>query len=475
MVKTYSNFGYDGCIVDIDVVLRSGIPAMDIIGLADTEVAEGRETVKEAIVNSGFKLPSERVILSLSPCDMKKDKDSLAATALAIMLANEGVDVPDVLVMGRLTETGELNFCAGIYAACEKAKEEGIKYAILPECVEASLVEGMTVKVVHNLAEARVAVDTILKPQVACDIKFSEIDDCDSSLDDYEGYDALKRAMLVAACGGHHMTAISLPDSGEEQLMQHFDQLLPELLPDEKKEVYKIASIAGLLSMIADGKRPFVMPHSSASIEGMCGGGIKCMPGAMSRAHRGVLFLRDALEFKTSVLHMLRVPLESNSITLSRAGRATTFPARFQLLMTASPCPCGNYGSSRPCLCSVRSIEGYWKRLGGTLFDRVPIRVVDSSGDNDSSLSLKEMRETVARTWKKQLSRQGCLNHYIDKSVIDEMVNKYSKLFPEGMSSRGMYETVKVARTLADIDDRDSVEEKDIIKSLSLRGKLPTE
>lgn len=476
MLKTYANFGYEGSLVTVEVDLRSGAPAVDIVGLADAAVAAGRETVKAAIVNSGLKLPSERILLSLSPADMKKDDGCLAATALAIVLAGEGVTTPDILVVGRLSDDGKLSYCPGIYAACETAKEQGIKYAILPDCTESALIEGMTVRIVHNLAEARIAVDAFKAPTpTGYDIRFEELDEDDDSLDEAQGYAALKQAMLVAACGGHHMLTVCRYDSVETWLMQHFGQLLPQLRPEEKKEVYRIHSVGGLLNDYIPVNRPFIAPHPSISIEGTCGGGVDCRPGAISYAHSGALFLRGAQEFKGSVLQMLRVPLISDSIVLSRAGRSTMFPARFQLLMTAQSCPCGNFGTDRPCLCSMKEILSYWRKLGEPLLSRVAIRVTDSGKDKGDFMTLKEMRAVVERAWKAQLSRQGFLNEYIGSDVTGKIVDKYSRCFPEGMPKRFMHETAKVARTLADMEGRETVEEKDVLKALSLHGKLPTD
>ena len=476
MIKTYANFGYEGQLVDVEVDLRSGIPACDIVGLADAEVAAGRETVKAAVVNSGFKFPSERVLLSLSPADVKKNADCLAATALAVVLASEGAEAPDILVMGRLDDKGKLNYCPGIFAACETAKEQGIKYAILPDCTESALVKGMEAVLVKNLHEARTAVDAFKAPTVPeYDIRFEELDDDDDSLDDEKGYGALKKAMLVAACGGHHMLTVCRYDSVETWLMQHFNLLLPQLRPDEKKEVYRIHSVGGVLNNIIPVNRPFVVPHPTASIEGMCGGGVNCRPGAISMAHSGALFLRGAEEFRGACLQMLRVPLESNSIVLSRAGRSTMFPARFQLLMTAQSCPCGNFGTDKACLCSMKEILRYWRKLGNPLLDRVAIRVVDSGKGKGDFMTLKEMRAVVERAWKAQLLRQGYLNEYLGKDVTEKIVNQYSKLFPEGMPIRCMHETAKVARTLADMEGRESVEEKDVLEALSLHGKLPSD
>lgn len=476
MIKTYANFGYEGQLVDVEVDLRSGVPAVDILGLADAEVAAGRETVKAAVLNSGFKFPSERVLLSLSPADVKKNADCLAATALAVVLASEGVDVPDVLVMGRLSDDGKLSYCPGIYAACETAKEQGIKYAILPDCTESALVKGMEAVLVKNLHEARIAVDAFKAPTVPeYDIRFEELDDDDDSLDDAHDYGALKKAMLVAACGGHHMLTVCKYDSVETWLMQHFNLLLPQLRPEERKEVYRIHSVGGALNNIIPVNRPFVVPHPTASIEGMCGGGVNCRPGAISMAHSGALFLRGAQEFRGACLQMLRVPLESNSIVLSRAGRSTMFPARFQLLMTAQGCPCGNFGTDKACLCSMKEILRYWQKLGNPLLDRVAIRVVDSGKGKGDFMTLKEMRAVVERAWKAQLLRQGYLNEYIGRDVTEKIVDQYSRLFPEGMPIRCMHETAKVARTLADMEGRESVEEKDVLEALSLHGKLPSD
>lgn len=473
MIKTYANFGYEGQLVDVEIDLRSGIDAMDIVGLADATVARDRETIKKAIKAQGFKLPDERILISLSPADMKKDDGCLAATALATVLAGEGVVTPDILVMGRLSDDGKLSYCPGIYAACETAKEQGIKYAILPDCAESALIEGMTVRIVHNLAEARIAVDAFKAPTVPeYDLQFEELDDDDDSLDDAHDYGALKKAMLVAACGGHHMLTVCKYDSVETWLMQHFNLLLPQLRPEEKKEVYRIHSVGGALNYIIPVNRPFVVPHPTASIEGTCGGGPNCRPGTISMAHSGVLFLRGAQEFRSSVLQMLRVPLESNSIVLSRAGRATMFPARFQLLMTAQSCPCGNFGTGMPCFCSAKALGMYWRKIGKPLLDRVAIRVTDSGKGKGDYMPLKEMREVVERAWKAQLNRQGFLNEYIGRDATEKIVDQHSKLFPEGLSIREMHETAKVARTLADMEGRETVEEADVIGALSLHDSL---
>ena len=475
MIKTYANFGYEGQLVDVEIDLRSGIPACDIIGLADAEVAAGRETVKAAILNSRFKFPDERILVSLSPADVRKNADCLAATALAVVLASESVTSPDVLVMGRLSEDGKFSYCPGIYAACETAKEQGIKYAILPDCAESALIEGMTVRIVHNLAEARIAVDAFNAPTVPeYDIRFEELDDDDDSLDDEKGYGALKEAMLVAACGGHHMLTVCRYDSVETWLMQHFDLLLPELRPDEEKEVYRIRSVDGTLNYTIPVNRPFVTPHPTASIEGMCGGGVNCRPGAISMAHSGALFLRGAEGFRSACLQMLRVPLECGSITLSRAGRATTYPAKFQLLMTAPSCPCGNYGTDNACLCSKEAIDRYWRKFGAPLLDRVPIRVVNSGKDR-RFMSLKEMREVIRQAWRAQLDRQGCLNQYLGIDATEKILSAFTKNLPEDFTERARHETAKVARTIADMEGRECVTEDDFIKALSLRGNIPAD
>ncbi|MDE5898478.1 MAG: ATP-binding protein, partial [Treponemataceae bacterium] len=333
----------------------------------------------------------------------------------------------------------------------------------------------------------------VLFPTVAEDGEFGDI----------VGQKALVRALQLAAAGGHNLIAVGAPGCGKTMALQKFPALLPVLTPEEAQPVTRILSLAGLLPPSEPLVRipPFRMPHQTASIEGMCGGGPQCRPGEISLAHNGVLFLDEAAEFKTSVLQMLRVPMESGSVTLCRAGRSTVFPANFQLLMAANPCPCGNYGSeAKLCLCSARSIELYWKKFSAPLLDRIDIRVSvenengagrrsDSHGFRSSAeagaflerrdcrLTTAALREEVARAVFMQRTRQGkrnaklsagevaehCALYGAAEQALDAAVGRY------GLSPRAVSSCRKVARTAADMAGRTDISAADIREAVFFR------
>ena len=321
------------------------------------------------------------------------------------------------------------------------------------------------------------------------EIYFSDINKNDEvSLDSIKGHNGLKYSMAVAVAGRHNILAYGGPGCGKTMVLQHLPELMPKLLPEESKSVTRIHSIAGLLRPEEGFKtvRPFRMPHQTASIEGICGGGPSCRPGEISLAHNGVLFLNEAAEFRSSVLQMLRIPLETGNITLSRAGRTTVYPARFQLAMTTNLCPCGNYGSpDKVCLCSMKSVEMYWKKFSASLLDRVGIRFDCNAEYSSGSFSLEELRKIIKTAWEVQYKRQGKLNQDLKidevnalkisefaKKVLNEATEKY------GYSPRGISNILKIARTLQDmrgIDDRASPEIDDIAMRSAIRfhGKLP--
>ncbi len=291
-------------------------------------------------------------------------------------------------------------------------------------------------------------------------------------LKDVSGQPYLLRGLQIAAAGGHNLLAFGPPGCGKTLALQRFGGLLPLLTLEESQPVTRIYSLAGILPSSDSLIRvpPFRMPHQTTTIEGMCGGGPLCKPGEISLAHNGVLFLDEASEFRTSVLQMLRVPLESGKVTLCRAGRSTTYPASFQLLLAANPCPCGNFGSKdRICLCSMRSVELYWKKISGPLLDRIDMRIrVESdsctdgkiTGENIKKTATSALRPAIAKAVRIQRDRQGkrnamlsvsevtevcCLSHET-KKILDTAAAEYS------FSPRGVVSCLKLARTIADMD-----------------------
>lgn len=511
-IFSFSPFGYEGALVTVEVDLRRGIPAVDIVGLADGAVKESRERMRSAIRNSNFEFPAERVLISLSPADLKKEGAGFdLAVALAVLRESElksetgkenSLMREDVLVMGELELSGKVRSVRGVHAAASTAFASGIMYCVVPKenADEAREIFGMNVFAADNLEEAFAAIHSpeLFSGRIAereknsvpdgfeCveGVLFAEADrQFDFSI--VGNQKKLVRALQIAACGGHNLLAFGPPGCGKTLCLQRFGELLPALTLEEAHSVTRIYSLAGNLNpgnpLIR--KAPFRMPHQTASIEGVCGGGVNCRPGEISLAHNGVLFLDEASEFRSSVLQMLRVPLESKSIVLSRAGRSTCYPANFQLLMATNPCPCGNYGSqSKLCLCSARSIEMYWKKFSGPLLDRIDIRVKVEKEESESSesipgLSTKELRISIARGVLQQRQRQEMKND----DLTPDGVLKYCRTSPDaqellkketaknGFSPRAVSSCLKVSRTIADMAGSEIIECAHIAEAVDLR------
>ncbi len=498
-IYSFSPFGYDGSLLNVEVDLRRGIPAVDIVGLADNSVKESRERVRSAIINSGFEFPAERVLISLSPADLKKEGTGFDLP-LALAVLSEKDDYPrsqdaKVMVMGELELNGKLRPVRAVYPALSSAVSVGIKYAIVPKGCETAIPKGIHVEYVEDLREAYdalVKIDEAESPGTEFEesateeekemkVEFDDIPE--DNLDSIEGHNRLKFAMAVAVAGRHHLLAYGAPGCGKTMVLQHMSELMPKLLPEESQSVTRIHSIAGLLSPSKGFKtvRPFRMPHQTASLEGMCGGGVYCRPGEISLAHNGVLFLDEAVEFKTSVLQMLRVPLESSSITLARAGRSTCYPARFQLVMAMAPCPCGNYGSEdKICLCSAKAVEMYWKKFSVPLLDRVAVRVNCSKREDGTDFHpVAMLREMIADAWRRQYKRQGKLNQdlapgeVINYVKLDSYAEKHWLRWSDAhsVSVRAASDILKLARTLQDMkDDNSEVDDVSLGMALMLHG-----
>lgn len=567
-IYSFSPFGYEGALVTVEVDLRRGIPAVDIVGLADGAVKEIRERVRSAIRNSGFEFPAERVLIALSPCDLKKEGAGFdLPLALTVLSAKD--DYPrsqdaKVMVMGELELSGNLRPVRAVYPALSSAVSAGIKYAIIPKGCDTAIPKGIHVEYVEDLREAYDAlvrideaealgtefeedepmtiedVTTILsnggkvravvndyvlecgtdkdgtyyvrgensdgndwisnyesEERLFMDLNdrgatFSEIEEMkvefndipEDNLDSIEGHNGLKYSMAVAVAGRHNILAYGRPGCGKTMVLQHMPELMPRLLPEESQSTTRIHSIAGLLSPSEGFKtgRPFRMPLQTASIEGICGGGMNCRPGEISLAHNGILFLDEAAEFRSSVLQMLRVPLESNQITLSRAGRSTVYPARFQLVMATNPCPCGNYGSKdKICLCSAKSIEMYWRKFSGPLLDRISIRFnVEDDEFSGDDYSLENLRRRIKIAWKRQYKRQGKLNQDLNPQEVadyiktaDGVKNELERL---NFNARTISNILKLSRTIADMIDLEEAEvitERHLDLALQIHGHLP--
>ncbi|NLC93950.1 MAG: YifB family Mg chelatase-like AAA ATPase [Treponema sp.] len=509
-IYSFSPFGYEGSLVAVEVDLRRGIPAVDIVGLADGAVKESRERMHAAIRNSGFEFPQERVLISLSPADLRKEGAGFdLPVALSVLKANSSVKGEDrfvdgpVLVMGELELSGKLRSVKGIHAAVSTAVSCGIFRCVVPiqNADEAREVSGAVVYGADSLENAYAAlknadlysskdasdgdnfipfdcdnVENVFFPKINSEYEYSEL----------KGQKELIRGLQIAAAGGHNIMAVGSPGCGKTMGFQKFPAINPVLTLEESQSVTRIWSLAGLIKPSESLIRipPFRMPHQTASIEGICGGGVNCRPGEISLAHNGVLFLDEASEFKTSVLQMLRVPLETGSITICRAGRSTVFPARFQLMMAVNPCPCGNFGSkTKICLCSARSIEQYWKKFSAPLLDRVDIRVYvenESSGNfsqRDSLRTTEEIRAGIAKAINFQRNRQCYKNANLTPNELQihcELSSNCKKLIEKatsryGFSPRATSSCIKISRTIADIDESMKIKEQHLEEAIEFR------
>ena len=486
MIYSFSPFGYNGSIVSVEVDLRSGIPATDIVGLADSSVKETRERVQIAIRNSGLEYPSERVLIALSPADLKKEGTGFDLSIALGVLQKQFTK--DVLVMGELGLSGCIRPVRGVYAACSTALASGIQYAIVPmENLNEALESGIKAIGCATLSEAFNNL-----PEELSTRKIASVGGYDETISfrepDSEYKDKIEMtekemlALVVGASGRFNMMFFGSPGSGKTRLMQYMQYLTPSLTEEESKSVKRIYSLAGL--PLKDENRtypPFRIPHQTASIEGICGGGPNCRPGEITLAHNGVLFLDEAAEFRSSVLQMLRVPLENKNIILSRGGRTTIYPANIQLLLALNPCPCGNYGSKdKICLCSAKSVELYWKKLSGPLLDRVPIRLhIDPSEEEElTEYTLEELQSYVKRATEE--SRR------IGTSFRDLTVEQIYALIPANvfdrltmiaekkeMSERRRYDLCRVWLTIVSaFGDSEEKYFEDIDKAVELMGNF---
>jgi len=507
MIYSFERFGYEGSLVAVEVDLRKGVPALDIVGMGVMAAEELRERVRSAIRNSGYEFPPERVLISLLPADiLKRDDSHDLAVALAILAAKD--DFPrsqdtQVIALGGLQLSGGVNTVRGVYAALTTAKALGYKYAIVPETCEVKELDGMYIERVANLTEAYDALCRIEEHEcypedsdeaeedtiTFTDSEGSTLDGLENNFNGSEAMAGMKYAMAVAAAGRHNIIAIGGPGCGKTMALQHLPEITPNFLSDEEAQATtRVWSLAGLLHPEQNTlkKRPFRVPHQTASIEGICGGGQDCRPGEISLAHNGILFLDEAAEFRSSVLQMLRVPLENHTITLSRAGRTTVFPAKFQLAMAVNPCSCGNYGShTKICLCSLKSIDQYWKKFSAPLLDRIDIRYFfDKPAFLPAAvdLSLENIRAMVKKAWEAQLKRQGKLN----SDLSPEEILRYVPLNDEtrtmldnatlryGFSPRAIRSIMLLARTVADMNGFEKVDTACMTVALELRKTANT-